>query len=125
MVRATGRVAPTDLDGAGARSEDAELRRAADDECAEITGRLEHVERVGGQDIAELEQVRRLENHPHRCGGRIGVRGMETKDMLVGPATGDDEVAMVVGGATDIVGVVRRLHPATAVAEELEFELIG
>ena len=32
---------------------------------------------------------------------------------------------MVVGGATDVVGIVRRLHPATAVTQELEFELIG
>ena len=125
MARTSGRIPPADLDGAGARSEDAELRGAAGDERAEITRRLEHIERIGGQDIAKLEQVRRLEDHPHRCGGRIGVCSMETEDMLIGPATGDDQVAMIRGGAKNVVGVVWRLHPATAVAEEFKFELFS
>ena len=125
MARATGWVTPTDLDGTGARSEDAELGRAAADERAEITRWLEHIERIGGENVAELKEVRSRENHPHRGGGRIGVRGMETEDMPIGPAPGDDQVTMVRGGAKNIVGIVRRLHPATAVAQELEFELVG
>ena len=125
MARATGWVTPTDLDGPGARSEDAKLCRADPDERAEITRWLEHIERIGGENVAELKEVRSRENHPHRGGGRIGVRGMETEDMLIGPAPGDDQVAMVRGRAKNIVGIVRRLHPTTAVAEELEFELVG
>ena len=87
MARATGRVTPADLDGPGARSEDAKLCRADADERAEITRRLEHIEWIGGENVAELKQVRCREDHPHRRGGRIGVRRMETEDMFVGPAS--------------------------------------
>ena len=45
--------------------------------------------------------------------------------MLIGPATGDDQVAIILGGATDVIGVVRRFHPATAVAEEFKLELFS
>ena len=68
MARATGWVTPTDLDGTGARSEDTELGRAAADERAEITRWLEHIERIGGENVAELKEVRSRENHPHRGG---------------------------------------------------------
>ena len=87
MARATGRVTPADLDGPGARSEDAKLCRADADERAEITRRLEHIEWIGGENVAELKEVRSREDHPHRGGGRIGVLGVETEDMFVGPAT--------------------------------------
>ena len=125
MASAAVGITPADLNGAGARSEDAELRRANSDDRAEITRRLKHVERIGSQDVTELEQLGRLEDHPHRRGGRIGVRRIESEDMLVRAETGDDQVAMVRGGAKDIISVVRRFHPAAAIAQELEFDLVG
>ena len=55
MARATGWVTPADLDGTSTRSEDAKLRRTNADERAEITRWLEHIEWIGGQNIAQLE----------------------------------------------------------------------
>ena len=45
--------------------------------------------------------------------------------MLVRTETGDDQITVVRGGAENIIGVVRRLDPTAAVAQELEFDLVG
>ena len=125
MARAAGGLTPADFDRAGARREHAELGRTDADERAEVAGRLEHVERIGSEDVAEFQQFRGLVDHPRRSGGRIRVGRMETEDMADRAQARDDEVAMVVGGTSDVVGVVRRLDPAVAVAQELEFGLGG
>ena len=125
MRAAAGRMTPDDFDRAGARSEDAEQRRTRADRRAETARGLQDVQRLRGQDVAEFEQLRGLENHADRHGGRIDVGRMEAKDMSVGAPTGDDEVAVITLVATDVVGVVRRLDPAVALAPELEDGLIG
>ena len=125
MRAAAGRMAPDDFDRAGARSEDAEQRRTRADRRAETAGGLQDVQRLGGQDVAEFEQFRSLENHADRHGGRIDVGRMEAEDMSVGAATGDDEVAVISLVATDVIGVVRRLDPAVAGAQELEDGLVS
>ena len=91
---------------------------------AEAAGGLQHVQRLRGEDVAELEEFRRLVNHADRHGGRIDVGRMETEDMAVGKPTRDDEITMIAVVAADVIGVVRRLDPAVAGAQELEDGLV-
>ena len=123
MVKPGLRPTPAHLDRAGAGGEHAEDGGVRTDGRAEGTDRLQHIERVRGEDVAQFQFVGLGVNQAHRRRGGVHVHGEEAEEMPPGTRRRERQVAMTMIVAADVVRVMRRLEPAAVGADELERHL--
>ena len=117
------RPTPAHLDRAGPGGEHAEDGGVRADRRAEGTDRLEHIERVRGEDIAQFQFGGLGVDEAHRRRRGVHVHGEEAEEMPPGTRRRERQVAVTVVVAPDVVGVMRRLEPAAVGADELERHL--